>query len=121
MDLTNLDLAGLGLVSQATATKEERPKARFWLNVGFAGRNQDGSDFVITLPYGIALDTMERKGASRNSLALLDKLIAVGENIPAGETKVISNQNGLVMSITHVGEPKGADAAFVAQLNSIQF
>ena len=113
MDLSNLNLGELGL-QPATAT--EKPKAKFWLNVGFAGRNQDGTDFTVTLPYGIALDTMER-----NSLALLDKLIAVGQAIPAGETKVISNQNGLVMSITHVGEPKGADATFVAQLNGVQF
>lgn len=119
MDLTNLDLSGLGLTQTSATT--ERPKAKYWLNVGFAGRNQDGTDFTVTLPYGIALDTMERKGASRNSLALLDKLIAVGQAIPAGETKVISNQNGLVMSITHVGEPKGADATFVAQLNGVQF
>lgn len=119
MDLTNLDLAGLGL--NQTVTSTDKPKAKFWLNVGFAGHNQDGTEFTVTLPYGIALDTMERKGASRNSLALLDKLIAVGQAIPAGETKVISNQNGLVMSITHVGEPKGADATFVAQLNGVQF
>lgn len=119
MDLTNLDLAGLGLNTQS-ATKE-KPKARFWLNIGFAGKNQDGSDFVITLPYGIALDTMERKGASRNSLALLDKLIAVGESIPAGETKPISASNGLVVSITHVGAPKEADATFVSQLNGVQW
>lgn len=118
MDLTNLDLAGLGL---NTSTKAEKPKARFWLNIGFAGKNQDGSDFVITLPYGIALDTMERKGASRNSLALLDKLIAVGQAIPAGETKSISASNGLVVSITHVGAPKEADATFVSQLNGVQW
>lgn len=118
MDLTNLDLAGLGL---NTSTKAEKPKARFWLNIGFAGKNQDDSDFVITLPYGIALDTMERKGASRNSLALLDKLIAVGESIPAGETKPISVSNGLVVSITHVGASKEADATFVSQLNGVQW
>ena len=118
MDLTNLDLAGLGL---NTSTKADKPKARFWLNIGFAGKNQDGSDFVITLPYGIALDTMERKGASRNSLALLDKLIAVGQAIPAGETKPISASNGLVVSITHVGAPKEADATFVSQLNGVQW
>lgn len=118
MDLTNLDLAGLGL---NTSTKAEKPKARFWLNIGFAGKNADGSDFVITLPYGIALDTMERKGASRNSLALLDKLIAVGESIPTGETKPISVSNGLVVSITHVGAPKEADATFVSQLNGVQW
>lgn len=42
--------------------RDDRPQAKIWLNVGFQSVNQEtGEPEFISLPMGIALDTMEPK------------------------------------------------------------
>ena len=104
---------------QATnSSKDDRPKAQFWLNIGYpvtvkteAGEEQR----FVSLPTGIPLDTMEALAtnsrnaefaafqAARNNLH--DQFMAVASQLQPGEEKIIGlGDSGLALQIRRVNE-----------------
>ena len=104
---------------QATnSSKDNRPKAQFWLNIGYpitvkteAGEEQR----FVSLPTGIPLDTQEALDTnSRNAMHaafqaarnnLHDRLMAVAAKLQPGEEKIIGlGDSGLAIQIRRVNE-----------------
>ena len=104
---------------QATnSSKDDRPKAQFWLNIGYpvtvkteAGEEQR----FVSLPTGIPLDTQEALAtnsrnaefaafqAARNNLH--DQFMAVAAKLQPGEDKIIGlGDSGLAIQIRRVNE-----------------
>ena len=86
------------------STQEDRPKAKFWANVGYPVPEmfeEDGSPVFVSTPIGIPLDNpAKNKKASGNSLfaqkmaageALRQKLLQQCMELAPGETKIIGN------------------------------
>lgn len=107
----------------AESAKEERPQAKFWLNVGYevAVKDADGVEGTrfISLPVGLPLDTQQHRATRGTGEVaqiisagndLLDELIKAAQAIPAGETKLVNLQ----IQIRHVQEasaiPAGTNA-----------
>lgn len=93
--------------------KEDRPKAQFWLNVGYeSGVVLEGEDKprFISLPMGIPLDSMEpaktngqnqvwlKQQHARNDL--LEQLLEKAASLAPGETAVFNLQ----VELRHVAE-----------------
>jgi hypothetical protein len=104
----------------ATAPKNERPKAQFWLNFGYltpAGVEGEDDRFV-SLPMGIPLDTMEKLStkssnadfaqfqAARNDL--LDQIIEAASVLEPGQDYVIAADGGLAVQVRRVSEEAAA-------------
>lgn len=92
---------------------DDRPKAQYWLNVGYEAPNiLEGEEKArfISLPVGIPLDTMEpakvsgqnqvwlQQQAARNDL--LEQLMEQAQSLAPGETKVLTIQ----IELRHVAE-----------------
>lgn len=83
------------------AAPSDKPKARFWLNVGYDSGvvEEDGQSRFVSLPIGIPLDTQNRLPtnsrnddfasfqAARNDL--LDQLMEIANGLQPGEDKVL--------------------------------
>ena len=98
------------------SSKDDRPKAQFWLNIGYpvtvkteAGEEQR----FVSLPTGIPLDTQEALAtnsrnaefaafqAARNNLH--DQFMAVAAKLQPGEEKIIGlGDSGLALQIRRV-------------------
>ena len=84
-----------------SASADERPKAEFWINLGYTSNVQDdeGKPMFVSLPQGIALDTQEHlKTNSRNDRYaafqsarndLFDQLLEHAKNLKTGEDTII--------------------------------
>jgi hypothetical protein len=86
------------------AANQERPKSQFWLNIGYVaeGAGKEGEDTFVSLPTGLALDTMEKLStnssnqefaqlqAARNDL--LDQLLAQAKDLKPGEDMIFNLQ-----------------------------
>lgn len=95
--------AQVGAIKGATQ-QAERPKSRFWLNIGYASGvlDEHGVDKFVSLPAGIPLDGQERVNTnSRNAEFaafqsarndLLAQIMAVAENLQPGEEKLLQLQ-----------------------------
>ena len=118
-----------------TSSKDDRPKAQFWLNIGYpvtvkteAGEEQR----FVSLPTGIPLDTMEALAtnsrnaefaafqAARNNLH--EQFMAVAAKLQPGEEKIIGlGDSGLALQIRRVNEEAAPVSAeqnpFVAALS----
>lgn len=80
----------------------ERPKAKFWLNVGYTANEGTEDAKFISLPTGIPLDTQEplsTKSSNDDFRAmrcaqndLLEQLVAFAEGLEPGEEGVIQLQ-----------------------------
>lgn len=103
----DFDKLSFGKKENATsATKNEQQKAEFWLNIGYGvdvpveGGGTESR--FVSLPQGIPLDTQEHvavKGknvewkafqSARNGL--LDQIMAVAQQLEAGEEKILNLQ-----------------------------
>ena len=97
-------------------SKDDRPKAQLWLNIGYVSDAIDpetGERRFVAMPTGIPLDTQERLDtkmrnrefaafqAARNDV--LDQCIAVGEKLDPGQSVVIETESGLAIQIRRVG------------------
>lgn len=94
-------------------TNDERVNAKVWLNIGFVSefKDEDGKNIFISLPKGIALDTMAdvkvgNKDSDYNSILqtkndLKAMLLKAAENMQPGERQVINLQ----VEIYKVAEP----------------
>jgi len=90
--------------TETAAPAADRPKAEYWLNLGYASdvKDDEGNNLFISLPQGIPLDTQDHlKTNSRNTdfaqfqaarNDLLDQLIAHAQNLQPGESSVINLQ-----------------------------
>lgn len=98
------------------ASKEDRPQAKFWLNVGYevSVKDSDGveSTRFISLPIGLPLDTQQHKTSRGTGEVaqiisagndLLDELVKAAQAIPPGETQLVNLQ----IQIRHV-KPENA-------------
>ena len=111
---------------QATnSSKDDRPKAQFWLNIGYpvTVKNGEGEEQrFVSLPTGIPLDTMEALAtnsrnaefaafqAARNNLH--DQFMAVASQLQPGEEKIIGlGDSGLALQIRRVNEEAAPIAA----------
>lgn len=90
---------------QAANQTDDRPKAKFWLNIGMTAEHTvEGEDDArfISLPTGIPLDTQDKLptnsrndvyrqfNAARNDL--MDQLIAFAEQLQPGEECILPLQ-----------------------------
>ena len=99
-------------------SKDDRPKAQLWLNIGYVSDAIDpetGERRFVAMPTGIPLDTQERLDtkmrnrefaafqAARNDV--LDQCIAVGEKLEPGQSKIIAfdNDRNLGVELRRVG------------------
>lgn len=94
-------------------TNDERASAKVWLNIGFVSdfKDEDGKNVFISLPKGIALDTMAdvkvgNKDSDYNSILstkneLKAMLLKAAESMAPGERQVIN----LSVEIYKVAEP----------------
>lgn len=87
-----------------SATKDERPKTKFWINIGYDSgvADEQGITKFVSLPVGIPLDNQERLPtnsrnqefaafqAARNNL--VDQIMAVAEKLEPGEEKMLNLQ-----------------------------
>ena len=104
---------------QATnSSKDDRPKAQFWLNIGYpvTVKTESGEEQrFVSLPTGIPLDTQEALPtnsrnaefaafqAARNNLH--DQFMAVAAKLQPGEDKIIGlGDSGLALQIRRVNE-----------------
>lgn len=90
--------------ADTAASKDQRPKAEFWINIGVPSGVQDdnGDDMFVSLPQGIPLDTQEhlKTNSSNNKYAafqsarndLLDQLIAHANTLQPGESTMVTLQ-----------------------------
>lgn len=101
------------------SSKDDRPKAQFWLNIGYPVTVKNGEGVeeqrFVSLPTGIPLDTQEPLAtnsrnaefaafqAARNNLH--DQFMAVAAKLQPGEEKIIGlGDSGLALQIRRVNE-----------------
>ncbi len=92
---------GASVANKSVATAE-RPKAKFWLNIGYTANEGTEDAKFISLPTGIPLDTQEHvstKSSNADFRAmrcaqndLLDQLLAFAEGLEPGDEGVIQLQ-----------------------------
>jgi len=99
-----------------TTGRDERPKAQFWLNIGYQAEEpeEDGSFRFISLPAGIALDTQEPFPTNSRNHAfaelraaqnqLLDDIMKFARTLKPGEEKILGNAGGLQIQIRRVND-----------------
>lgn len=98
---------------RAITNNDERVNAKVWLNIGFVSefKDEDGKNIFISLPKGIALDTMGdvkvgNKDSEYNNILqtkndLKAMLLKAAEGMQPGERQVINLQ----VEIYKVAEP----------------
>ena len=108
----------------------DRPKSRFWLNIGYDSgvANEDGKGTrFVALPAGIPLDGQEKLPtnsrnrefaafqAARNDL--MEQLMAVAESLQPGEEKLLNLQVQLRRVNDDMAEPDTANNPFARRLD----
>lgn len=110
----------IGANLQGKPAADERPKSKYWLNVGYNVPNgsEDGkSDLFVSLNYGIPLDSVEKMkitGSNKHYQSLLgarncllEDLLAQAATMQPGETLIIGGADdgsGLAIQLRHVNE-----------------
>lgn len=104
---------------------DDRPRARFWMNIGYDSgvphENDPEQTVFISLSQGIPLDTMEHQStAVRNPFIagirqaqndLLDQILEECESLKPGESRIISaGEKGLQIQIRAVSQELDEDA-----------
>lgn len=90
-----------GSKTQTAAAQDDRPKAQFWINLGYESdlpanpEEPDGKKLFISLPQGIPLDTQEHLPTNMSNAQfaamrsaqnnLLDQLIEHAQTLQPGE------------------------------------
>lgn len=85
-----------------TETKAAKPKAQFWLNIGYVANEGSDEEKFISLPTGIPLDTQEALPTNSSNADframrcaqndLLEQLIEYAQNLEPGEEGIINLQ-----------------------------
>lgn len=91
-------------INRQAQSQSQSQEAEIWLNIGYFAQ-EDGE--FISLPYGIALDTMKEantrssdphwRGIAQAKNELLSKLLALAEQLDEGEAKTL--KEGLVIQM----------------------
>ncbi|QLF80709.1 hypothetical protein SP5M_0004 [Escherichia phage vB_EcoP_SP5M] len=86
----------------ATTAKTDKPKAQFWLNIGYVANEGSEEEKFISLPTGIPLDTQEPLPTNSSNADframrcaqndLLEQLIEYAQNLEPGEEGIINLQ-----------------------------
>ena len=111
-----------GSRSNNTTSNQDRPKAEFWLNVGYMSdsKDEDGTYRFVSLSQGIPLDTIEDLPTnSSNQLFaafqgarndLRDQLLDVAKELDAGQATIVAEDanTGLSIQIRRVREETAA-------------
>lgn len=84
------------------AAKTDKPKAQFWLNIGYVANEGSEEEKFISLPTGIPLDTQEPLPTNSSNADframrcaqndLLEQLIEYAQNLEPGEEGIINLQ-----------------------------
>lgn len=112
----------------AVPAKADKPVAQFWLNIGYGSGvvGADGVEKFVSLPMGIALDTMEPVKTNSSNVEysafmaakndLMEQILAVAEQLAPGEEKNLN----LEIQLRRVAAPHEAidpaQNAFVKKL-----
>lgn len=98
---TNNQAAGNG--NRSTA-RSDQPKAQIWANIGYSVKEggPNGEDVFVSLPLGLAIDTMQTVDESVNTEsfamlrqgqnALLRQIQEASAQLGAGETRILNLQ-----------------------------
>lgn len=118
--------------AQSKGNNSDRPKSRFWLNIGYDSGVKDeatGGTKFVSLPTGIPLDGQDRvKTNSRNDEfaafqqarnALLDQILAAAEKLAPGEERLLNLQIQLRRVNDEVEEVTLDKNQFVANLPNL--
>lgn len=108
-------------------SKEDKPKANFWLNIGLE-KDVNGEKIFLALPVGIPLDTQERlkETSSNKEFAqlqaarnhLLEQLIKFsGKELKPGEDTLIDLQVQIRRVRDHEDVSTGSDNPYAIQLD----
>ena len=102
---------------QAGGSKEQRPKAQFWMNIGYDSGipDENGENKFVSLPVGIPLDGMELLQtnsrnkdfaafqAARNDL--YEQVMEVCKSLEPGESRILGDSaGGLQVQIRRVND-----------------
>lgn len=128
------------VTNAATVEKKEKPKAKYWLNIGLLlpNPNKEGElQFVQVAGCGIGLDTALRpeiKGSKEfqqlltTQVTLLDKLTERASKLEVGASTILPHlEGGFAIQLTHADtrdqEQRKADGAvdnpYLKALNSL--
>ena len=105
----------------AAGSKEQKPKAQFWLNVGYDSGipDENGENKFVSLPVGIPLDGMELLPtnsrnkdfaafqAARNDL--YEQIMEVCKSLEPGESRILGDSSGgLQVQVRRVNDDAAA-------------
>lgn len=121
----------------ASNSAADRPKANFWLNVGYsvpvAYTNPDGTvsneTKFVSLPVGIPLDTMEKLSINSRNVEyaslqgarndLFDQIMAVASKMAAGEEQILNLELQLRRINDDAKPIAAAENVFVRQIDLV--
>lgn len=75
-------------VRKSKAQSDDRPKAEFWINIGYVTEDEEGNEIFISTPVGIALDTQnvsDKSPFAEEQQDLLQQLLNHANKLDAGE------------------------------------
>lgn len=94
-----------GNQAAVSTAKEDKPKAEFWLNIGYpveVGKGKDKETRFVSLPMGIPLDTQEHLPTNQRNVefaafqsarnGLLDQILEHAQKLNSGEDCVLNLQ-----------------------------
>lgn len=129
---TNVDFSGRRAAANTAngVDRTERPKAKFWINVGnsVTVKDEQGVDVerFVSLPVGIPLDSQDRlkivgRNAEFNALQtarndLLDQLLAYAEQLQPGEERTLKLELQLRRVNDDAVPVSGANNPFIRKL-----
>lgn len=123
-----------GSRSNNTTSAQDRPKAEFWLNIGYISdtKDEDGTFRFVSLAQGIPMDTIEDLSTnSSNSMFaafqgarndLRDQLLDVAKELDPGQATYVAEdpKTGLCIQIRRVREevsaPTGSSNPYAKKL-----
>jgi hypothetical protein len=114
--------------SAPAAGNSDKPKARFWINLGYDSGvlDDEGNSRFVSLPVGIPLDTQERLPttsrnkeyasfqAARNDL--LDQLMELANSLQPGEEQILKLEVQLRRVNDEQPEASATDNKFVRKI-----
>ena len=105
----------------ATPTGDARPKANYWLNIGYVSnvKDEDGTYRFVSLAQGIPLDTLESLSVNHRNAnyahfrqaqnELRDDLIAEAKKLAPGEDLIFeAGPSGLTFQLRRVSDEQQA-------------
>jgi hypothetical protein len=96
---------------------QEREKTQSWLNIGFTSTDSNGDDVFISLPLGLAIDTMKpanvpNKDSDYRDMTiakneLLDQLQKMIAGMEPGQTEIIETLQIQVRRVDEAAQEEG--------------